>query len=107
MNETLNLIKESFEQWYNGKLQKDEPPVSIAINYSDVQTLSIKAYHTIKLEVQAIGIREGKSFMVPLFMLQENYNHGVTSEQKAKEGLTKKLLIEMFDYPASTVVCKS
>ena len=107
MNETLNLIKESFEQWYNGKLQKDEPPVSIAINYSDVQTLSIKAYHTIKLEVQAIGIKEDKSFMVPLFMLQENYNHGVTSEQEAKEGLTKKLLIEMFDYPASTVVCKS
>ena len=107
MNETLNLIKESFEQWYNGKLQKDEPPVSIAINYSDVQTLSIKAYHTIKLEVQAIGIKEGKSFMVPLFMLQENYNHGVTSEQEAKEGLMKKLLIEMFDYPASTVVCKS
>jgi hypothetical protein len=107
MNETLNLIKESFEQWYNGKLQKDEPPVSIAINYSDVQTLSIKAYHTIKFEVQAIGIREGKSFMVPLFMLQENYNHGVTSEQEAKEELTKKLLIEMFDYPASTVVCKS
>ena len=107
MNETLNLIKESFEQWYNGKLQKDEPPVSIVINYSDVQTLSIKAYHTIKFEVQAIGIKEGKSFMVPLFILQENYNHGVTSEQEAKDGLTRKLLIKMFDYPASTVVCKS
>ena len=106
MNETLNLIKESFEQWYNGKLQKDEPHVSIAINYSDMQTLSIKAYHTIKLEVQAIGIKEGKSFIVPLFLLQENYNHGVTSEQEAKDNLTKKMLIEMFNYPESTVVCK-
>lgn len=106
-NSTLDIIKESFEAWYNGKLQANESPVSIAINYSDVQTLSIKAYHTIRMEVQAIGINDGKSFVTPLLELQENYNHGVTSEQEAKDGLTKKLLIKMLDYPASTVVCQS
>ena len=106
-SETINLIKESFEIWYNSKLHPDDNPVSIAVNYSDIQTLSIKAYHTIRMEVQAIGIRDGKSFITPLLLLQENYNHGVTSEQEAKEGLTKKMLIQMFDYPASTIVCQS
>ena len=107
MNETINLIKESFECWYNSKLQANENPVSIVINYSDTQTLAIKAYHTIRMEVNAVGIQDGKSFVTPLLELQENYNHGVTSEQEAKDGLTKKMLIKMFDYPDSTVVCRS
>ncbi len=105
-SETINIIKESFETWYNSKLQANEGPVSIVINYSDIQTLSIKAYHTVKFEVQAISIQEGKSCVIPLLELQENYNHGVTSEQEAKDTLTKKLLIQMFDYPSSTVVCQ-
>ncbi len=104
-SETINLIKDSFETWYNSKLPENEK-ASIVINYSDVQTLSIKAYHTIKMEVQAISIQEGRSSIIPLLELQENYNHGVTSEQEAKDGLTKKMLIKMFDYPASTVVCE-
>lgn len=105
-SETLNIIKDSFESWYNSRLQANEKPVSIVINYSDLQTLAIKAYHTVKMEVQAVGIRDGKSFLLPLFKLQENYNHGVTSEQEAKDNLTKKMLIEMFNYPESTSVCK-
>lgn len=105
-SKALNLIKNSFEYWYNSKLSASDSPVSIAINYSDVQTLSMKAYHTIRMEVTAIGISEGKSFIIPLLELQENYNHGVTSEQEAKDGLTEKMLVQMFDYPASTVVCR-
>lgn len=104
---TIGIIRDSFESWYNSKLQANEKPVSIVINYSDMQTLAIKAYHTVKMEVQAIGIAEGKSFIIPLFELQENYNHGVTSEQEAKDNLTKKLLVRMFDYPDSTEACRS
>lgn len=104
MSETLNIIKDAFEGWYNRKLPTGEK-VSVVISYSDVQKLSVKAYHTIRMEVQAVGIEEGKSYVTPLFMLQENYNHGVTSEQEAKDGLTRKLLEKMFDYPESTVAC--
>lgn len=106
-SETLNLIKDSFESWYNSKLQTNESPVSIVINYSDKQKLSIKAYHTIKIEVQAIGIQDGKSFITPLLELEENYNHGVTSEIEAKDNLTKKMLIQMFDYPNTTITCRN
>ena len=106
-SETLNLIKDSFESWYNNKLQTNESPVSIIINYSDKQKLSIKAYHTIKMEVQAIGIQDGKSFITPLLELEENYNHGVTSEIEAKDNLTKKMLIQMFDYPNTTITCRN
>lgn len=104
-SETIGIIRDSFESWYNSKLPPEEKS-SIVINYSDTQTLSIKAFHTIRMEVQAIGIKDGKSYVTPLFELQENYNHGITSEQEAKEGLTKKLLVQMFDYPSSTVVCR-
>ena len=99
--ETLTLIKESFESWYNSKLQANEKPVSIVINYSDMQKLAIKAYHTIQMDVQVIGIKDGKSFIVPLLELHENYNHGVTSEMEAKDNLTRKMLIKMFNYTSS------
>ena len=93
----INLIKDSFESWYNKVFMK----ASIIINYSDVQTLSIKAYHTITMEVQAIRIVNGSSKATPLITLKENYNHGITSEEEAKLGLTKKMLSEMFSYQAS------
>ena len=96
--EALTIIKESFESWYNSKLQANEKPVSIVINYRDMQKLAIKAYHTIQMDVQAIGIKDGKSFTTPLLELHENYNHGVTSELEAKDNLTRKMLIKMFDY---------
>ena len=43
--EMLELIKDSFERWYNKHCA--EKPVSVVINYSDIQTLSIKAFHTV------------------------------------------------------------
>ena len=93
----INLIKESFEAWYNKVFTK----ASIVINYSDVQTLSIKAYHTITMEVQALSIVNGSSKATPLITLTENYNHGITTEDEAKLGLTKKMLMEMFSYQTS------
>ena len=96
MTETLKIIKESFENWYNSHMPS---PVSIAINYRDEQKLSIKAYHTITMELQALGIRDGKSYVNPLIRLQENYNHGVTSEEEAKEGMTRKLLERLYGFP--------
>ena len=96
-SETLNIIKESFESWYNRHISPSK--VSIAINYRDEQKLSIKAYHTITMEMQALGIKDGKAYSMPLITLQENYNHGVTSEEEAKEGLTKKLLDKLYGFP--------
>ena len=95
--DTIQLIKESFESWYN-KTFAQKSPVSVVINYSDVQTLAIKAYHTIKMEVVAVSTMNGQSQVAPLLVLQENYNHGVTTEQEAKEGLTKKMLMAMYGY---------
>ena len=97
ISETLTLIKDSFESWYNKKYQENNP-VSIVINYSDEQKLSIKAYHTITMKVNAIGIKDGKSYTQELIRLQENYNHGVTSEQEAKDGLTMRLLENLYGY---------
>ena len=94
----INLIKESFESWYNKVYSTN---ASIVINYSDVQTLAIKAYHTITMDVQAISIINGSSEATPLIILKENYNHGVTSESEAKLGLTKKMLMEMYSYQTS------
>ena len=94
----INLIKESFESWYN-KVYSTK--VSIVINYKDVQTLAIKAYHTITMDVQALDIINGSSKAIPLINLTENYNHGVTTEDEAKLGLTKKMLMEMFSYQTS------
>jgi hypothetical protein len=96
--QVINLIKESFELWYN-KVYSTK--VSIVINYSDVQTLAIKAYHTITMDVQALSIINGSSQVTPLINLTENYNHGVTTEDEAKLGLTKKMLMEMFSYQTS------
>jgi hypothetical protein len=93
----INFIKDSFEDWHNKVFTKS----SIIINYNDVQTLSIKAYHTISMEVQAISIVNGQAQSKSLISLIENYNHGVTTEEEAKLGLTKKMLAEMFSYQAS------
>lgn len=96
--EIINLIKDSFESWYNKVYSTN---ASIVINYNDVQTLAIKAYHTITMDVQAINIVNGQSENKSLITLAENYNHGVTTEDEAKLGLTKKMLMEMFSYQTS------
>lgn len=93
---TLNIIKESFEHWYNQTFSKT--PVSIVINYSDTQTLSIKAYHSIKMEVSEVCIQDNQPAITPLLELHEYYNHGVTSEQEAKDGLTRKLLTRLYAF---------
>lgn len=95
--QVINLIKDSFESWYNKVFTK----ASIIINYSDVQTLSIKAYHTITMEVQAVSIVNGQAKNKSLISLTENYNHGVTTEEEAKLGITKKMLMEMYSYQVS------
>lgn len=96
--QVINLIKDSFESWYNRVYSTN---ASIVINYSDVQTLAIKAYHTITMDVQALNIVNGSSQAIPLITLKENYNHGVTTEDEAKIGLTKKMLMEMYSYQTS------
>ena len=93
----INLIKDSFETWYSKVFTK----ASIVINYSDIQTLAIKAYHTITMEVCKLTIENGTSKVTPSITLTENYNHGVLSEDEAKLGLTKKMLEEMFSYQTS------
>ena len=95
--ETLDIIRESFEAWYNKVFKKDSH-VSVAINYRDTQSLVIKAYHKIQLEVRLIGIENNKAYCTPILLLHENYNHGVTSEQEAKDGITKKLLTHLYSY---------
>ena len=96
--QVINLIKDSFESWYNRVYSTN---ASIVISYSDVQTLAIKAYHTITMDVQALNIVNGSSHATPLISLKENYNHGVTTEDEAKIGLTKKMLMEMYSYQTS------
>jgi hypothetical protein len=94
----INLIKESFESWYN---KVYSAKVSIVIHYNDMQNLSIKAYHTITMEVHAISIEDGKATDKCLIKWKENYNHGIITEEEAKIGITKKILMEMFSYQTS------
>lgn len=96
-SDIIQIIRESFESWYN-KAYAQEKPVTIAINYSDVQTLAIRAYHTITMEVAALSSVEGLTVVTPIMTLRENYNHGVTTEQEAKDGLTKKMLMSMYGF---------
>lgn len=95
--EALTIIKDSFEVWYNKKYAS-ETPVSIVINYSDVQKLALKAFHTITMEVKAFFCKDNIAHSIPIVCLQENYNHGVTSEEEAKNNLTEKLLVELYGY---------
>ena len=94
---TLSIIKDSFEFWYKKKYSEGNP-MSIVINYSDEQKLSIKAYHTVTIQMNAVGIKDGESYTKQLIYIQENYNHGVTSEQEAKNELTMKLLDRLYGY---------
>ena len=96
---TLDLIKDSFETWYNTNIAKDSP-VSIVINYNDIQVLPIKAYHTITMDMRAIGIKNNLAYTTSLVKIQENYNHGITSEEEAKDGLIMKLLEHLYGFKA-------
>lgn len=95
ISEMINLIKDSFESWYN---KAKDSQASIVISYNDVQASHIKAIHTVNIELAAVGINQGTSFIHPLLKLQENYNHGVTSEEDAKKCMIKKLLTKLYSY---------
>lgn len=95
--DTISIIKDSFELWYNTTVSKDNP-VSIVINYSDTQTLTLKAYHKSIIEVQAVEIVDGVSKTTQFIKLEENYNHGITTEEEAKENMLRKLLVEVYKY---------
>ena len=95
--ETTTFIKDSFEMWYNTTISKDSP-VSIVINYSDTQKLNIKAFHTSTIEMQAIKLSNGKSEVIPIIKLEENYNHGITTEEEAKYNMATKLMAEVYNY---------
>lgn len=94
--DNLRLIKDSFEMWY--KEMTKNSSISAVINYSDEQTLSIKAIHTARIELCVIGIKEGLSYVVPIASMQENYNHGHVSEQEEKNILAMKFLSKLYSY---------
>lgn len=95
--ETINVIKDSFELWYNTTVSK-ENPVSVIISYSDTQTLTLKAYHKASVAMQVVEVVDGVSKVTPFVSLEENYNHGTTTEEEAKENMMKKLLVEIYKY---------
>lgn len=95
---TLELIRQGFETWYNSQLPKNSNKVSIITNYSDEQSLALKAYHKITIKMAAVRIKDGMSYTITLIELTENYNHGLMTEQEAEEELTKKFIQKLFDY---------
>lgn len=96
MNESsLELIKRSFEEWYNS-IQPDK--MSIVTNYKDEQTLVVKAYHKATISMVAVGIKNGSAQVIPLFEISENYNHGITSEEETRTNLTQTLLVKILNF---------
>lgn len=93
--DTISIIKESFEEWYNSHYGGGS--VSALINYNDTQEYSMKAIHTACIEVSIVGIEGGSAVVTPILKLSENYNHGITSEQEARDMMAKKLLVGLFD----------
>ena len=91
----LEIIKNSFEHWYN---TTHDEKVSIVANYSDEQTLLIKAYHKVTITMMAIGIRNSLSYTLPLLEVSEYYNHGVTTEEAAKEHVLMLFLSSVLEY---------
>ena len=98
MSDTLNLIKNSFENWYN---TTNKSNLSMVINYSDEQTLRLKAYHKVTINMIAVGIKDNLSYTLPVLSISEHYNHGTTTEEEAKALLTQKFLMKVFLYCSS------
>lgn len=88
-NTYLNIIREAYEDFYNSTRKEK---VTIAINYSDEQTLRIKAIHKITILMSAIQIKDKLSYTIPLFKLEHGYNHGITSEEEAQREACKEFL---------------
>lgn len=93
--DVFTLLKQGFEQWYNSGRQDR---VSVVINYSDEQTLLIKAYHKVKAVLSVIGIKNNMSYSMPLIEVSEHYNHGGMNEEEAKQMMAGKMMVEMMRY---------
>jgi hypothetical protein len=48
--------------------------------------------------LQFIVIEGGVAHTQPIVSLAENYNHGVVSEEEAKDSMIKKLLVELYGF---------
>jgi hypothetical protein len=94
---TIDIIKDSFENWYNKNVTPDSP-VSIYINYRDTQSLPLKVYHTITMELVALSIVNNLATITSLIKLTENYNHSTTTPQEAKDHLTLTLLQHLYSF---------
>lgn len=95
--DNIELIRQSLEHWYNSTLPHSTHS-TIAINYSDEQNLTVKAYHRIKLDVYTITIKNNMSYTKLLYSLTDNYNHCHTTDIEAKESLVQRLLEDLFYY---------
>jgi hypothetical protein len=96
--EDLELIRKSFEEWYNSGVIEKKNKVSIVLSYSDEQSLLIKSYHKVSLRMIAVGIKNHMSYTFPFVNLTEHYNHGVTGEEDARVSITKKLLHSLYAF---------
>ena len=96
-NDLFTIIKESFEEWYNRTFSAGSP-VSILINYKDVQNLSVKAYHTVTLEVQAVGTEDDMAVITPILSLSESYNHATIAPETEKIKMAKQMLEAFYGY---------
>lgn len=91
----LDLITKSLESYLKVKLC--DSSLSVVSNYSDEQSLPIKSYHKATATLAMVTIHGGNTNTVPLLSLSENYNHGTTTEEEAKDSLLKMLLIRIME----------
>ena len=91
----LELISKSLESYLKVKLC--DSSLSVVANYSDEQSLPIKSYHKATVTVAMVSIRNGNAYTTPVLSVSENYNHGTTSEEEAKDSILKMLLIRILE----------
>ena len=101
---TSEIISKGFESWIN---ERSKDKVSVLIDYSDKQNLSIKAYHKTHAGLVVIGTRDSESYTETLASVDGFYNHGVTTESEAKEQMLARLVKEMFSLYGDTnkIIC--
>ena len=91
----LELISKSLESYLKVKLCDNS--LSVVANYSDEQSLPIKSYRKATVTVAAVSIRNGNAYTDQILSISENYNHGTTSEEEAKDSILKMLLIRIME----------
>ena len=95
--ETLDIIKESFETWYN---QSQGEKTSVGFFARNRLNGVWGTWRRIDSAPRVYHVeKDGTVCGVVLAVNEtENYNHGITSEQEAKDMLTRKLLVELYNY---------